>query len=281
MYGNSFATACFITRADFTTCGRNILPAPKRSPTMFMPAISGPSITSSGRLAASRASSVSASMKSVMPLTSACAMRLSTGCSRQARSCAFASLPLAAAIALGESEQPLRRVGAAVEHDVLARLAQLRVDRLVDRELAGIDDAHVHAGLDGVIEKDRVHRLAHRLVAAEREREVGDAARNMHMRQFRADAARRLDKGEAVAIVLFDAGRDREDVRVEHDVFRRKADLLGQELVGALADRDLALERVGLALLVEGHHHHRGAVGADEARLRAGIPPRLPSSRSS
>jgi hypothetical protein len=38
---------------------------------------------------------------------------------------------------------------------------------MVDRDLAGIDDAHIHAGGDGVIEKHRVHRLAHRLVAAD------------------------------------------------------------------------------------------------------------------
>ena len=49
MNGTRCATACFITRALFTTCGRNILPAPKRSPTTFMPSISGPSITSIGR----------------------------------------------------------------------------------------------------------------------------------------------------------------------------------------------------------------------------------------
>ncbi|NKA88718.1 hypothetical protein GO305_02357 [Ralstonia solanacearum] len=49
MNGIRWATACFITRADFTTCGRNILPAPNRSPTMFMPSISGPSITWIGR----------------------------------------------------------------------------------------------------------------------------------------------------------------------------------------------------------------------------------------
>ncbi|ETH50634.1 homocysteine S-methyltransferase [Bordetella pertussis H973] len=41
MKGIRCATACFITRADFTTCGRNILPAPNRSPTTFMPSISG------------------------------------------------------------------------------------------------------------------------------------------------------------------------------------------------------------------------------------------------
>ena len=42
------ATDFFITRALFTTWGRNIFPLPNRSPTTFIPAISGPSITSSG-----------------------------------------------------------------------------------------------------------------------------------------------------------------------------------------------------------------------------------------
>ena len=47
----------------------------------------GPSITSSGRLACWRASSVSMSINSVMPLTRECSRRLLTGHSRQARSC--------------------------------------------------------------------------------------------------------------------------------------------------------------------------------------------------
>ena len=46
--GSKYATDCFITRADFTTCGRNILPSPNKSPTTSMPAINGPSITSNG-----------------------------------------------------------------------------------------------------------------------------------------------------------------------------------------------------------------------------------------
>ena len=33
IYGSSTATAFFITRADFTTCGRNILPSPNSCPT--------------------------------------------------------------------------------------------------------------------------------------------------------------------------------------------------------------------------------------------------------
>ena len=62
MYGTRWATAFFITRALFTTCGRNIFPAPNRSPTTFIPSISGPSITSIGRSARRRASSVSSTM---------------------------------------------------------------------------------------------------------------------------------------------------------------------------------------------------------------------------
>ncbi len=80
---------------------------------------------------------------------------------------------------LGERDKPLGRVLVAVEHDVLAGLAQLRIDLLIDGELAGVDDAHVHPRLNGVIEEDGVHRLTHRLIAAEGEGEVRDAARDM------------------------------------------------------------------------------------------------------
>ena len=80
---------------------------------------------------------------------------------------------LAGALVLGrELEQPLGGVGIAVEDHVLAGVAQLLRDLVVDLELAGIDDAHVHARLDGVVEEHRVHGLAHRLVAAEGEGEV-------------------------------------------------------------------------------------------------------------
>ena len=77
--------------------------------------------------------------------------------------------------ARGVLDEALRRVGAAIEDDVLDLLEQLRLDVLVDCELAGVDDAHVEAGRDGVVEERRVHRLADRVVAAEREAEVGDA----------------------------------------------------------------------------------------------------------
>ena len=122
-------------------------------------------------------------------------------------------------------------------------LEQVLRDVLVDDELAGVDDAHVHAGLDGVVQERRVNRLAHHVVAAEREREVADAAADLHARAGRLDDPRRLDEVDRVVVVLLEAGRDRQDVRIEDDVGRIEAGLFRQQLVGALADLDLALRR--------------------------------------
>ena len=93
--GSKYATDCFITRADFTTCGRNILPSPNRSPTTSMPAMRGPSITSNGVGNFWRASSVSSMMCVVIPFTRACFKRSSTGHVRHSatESTALSSLP--------------------------------------------------------------------------------------------------------------------------------------------------------------------------------------------
>jgi hypothetical protein len=81
------------------------------------------------------------------------------GASRQARSSSTLARA-GAAEALGELDEALGGVGAAVEEDVLDAVAELGVDVLVDGELAGVDDAHVEAGLDGVVEEGGVHGLA-------------------------------------------------------------------------------------------------------------------------
>ncbi len=88
----------------------------------------------------------------------------------------FLGLLLLAAEFLRQLKQTLGCAGIAVEDHILAGLAQLGVDVVIDDHLPSIDDTHIHAGLDGVIQEHRMHRLAHGLVAAERERKIGDAA---------------------------------------------------------------------------------------------------------
>ena len=100
---------------------------------MFMPAISGPSITSSGRFAASRASSTSASMivgDAVDERVSDALVDWLVAPGQVLRLRLFARC---AAEALGDGEQALGRVRASVQHHVFAGLAQLGIDLVVDR----------------------------------------------------------------------------------------------------------------------------------------------------
>ena len=175
----------------------------------------------------------------------------------------------------GEGDEPVGRVRPPVVEDVLDVLEQVGRDVLVDDELAGVDDPHVEPGLDRVVEERGVHRLADDVVAAEREGEVRDAAARARAGAAFLDQRQRFDERLREAVVLLDPGRDGEDVRVEDDVLRRPA-VTGQQVVGAAADRDLALDRVRLPFFVERHHDDAGAVTADRAGLPRGTPPRPP-----
>ena len=170
-------------------------------------------------------------------------------------------------VALRDFEQPFGAVGAAVEDDVLDAFAQFRIEVVVDRQRAGVDDAHVHAGLDRVIEKYAVDRLTHRLVAAEGKRHIRNAARHMAVRQGAFDLTRRFDEIDRVVVVFLDAGRDGEDVRIEDDVFRRKSDFFRQQFVCARTDFHFARFGIGLALLVEGHDDDSRTVREHLARV--------------
>ena len=165
-----------------------------------------------------------------------------------------------ALVLVGDGEEGVGAFRGAVEDHVLDGVTQLRGDLVVDFQLAGVDDTHAQAVADRVQQEYRVDRLAHRIVAAERERHVGDAAAGQCMGQFVTDIGAGIDEVDGVVVVFLDAGGDGEDVRVEDDVFRREADFVDQDIVGAFADFLLARFGIGLAGLVEGHHHHGGAV---------------------
>ena len=118
-----------------------------------------------------------------------------------------------------------------------------------------------------MVQKHGVDGLAHRVVTAETEGDVADAARDLGAGQVLLDPARGLDEVHGIVVVLFDAGGDGEDVGVEDDVLGRETDLLNQQAIGARANVDLALIGVGLALLVKGHDHRGRPIATDQLGL--------------
>ncbi len=151
---------------------------------------------------------------------------------------------------------------AAIQYNVFDPLAQFSRQVVVHAHHAGVDDTHRHAGFDRVIQEHGVDCFTRRIVAAEAETDVGDAAADLGVRQVLANPASGVDEIDCVIVVFFDTGRNRENVRIENDVFRREADLINQQPVGALANFDLALVGIGLALFIEGHDDHGRAVAA-------------------
>ncbi len=67
--------------------------------------------------------------------------------------------------------------------------------------------------------------------------------------------------------MLVDAGGDGEDVGIEDDVGGGKADVVGEDAVGTLADVDPSLQAVGLSLLVEGHHDNGSTIAPGQCSL--------------
>ena len=67
--------------------------------------------------------------------------------------------------------------------------------------------------------------------------------------------------------MLFDAGGNGEDVRIENDVVGIESDLVDKDAISAFADADLFLVGCGLAVFIEGHHHHCRAVTHDMTRV--------------
>ena len=146
-------------------------------------------------------------------------------------------------------------------------LEQILRDVLVHGELPGVDDTHVEAGPNRVIEERRMNGFAHDVVSAECKRQVADAAAHLRAGTGRLDDPRRLDEIDCVSVVLFETCRDRQNVRIEDDVGGIEPGALDQQAIRALANRDFPLDGVGLPLLVERHDDDAGAVTAHQRRL--------------
>ena len=149
----------------------------------------------------------------------------------------------------------LRRILAPVQQHIFNQLQQRLVNLLIHLKLASVHNAHVQPGPNGVIQKRAVHGLAHGVVAAKAKADIAHPAAHFGPRQVLLNPARRLDKVHGIVVVLFDASRHRQNIRVKNNIFGGKAHLVHQRVISPLANRGLALQRVGLAALIKGHHH--------------------------
>jgi hypothetical protein len=155
-------TARFIARALFTTCGRNIRPDPNRSPTIFIPSISG--LDHVERPRSALASSASPDEPTI-PRTSANESPPPRARARQI------DLSLVASPETAWASTSLGGVRASVEEHVLDALQQPG-SMSSDGQLTGVDDPHVEAAR--MVEEGRVHGPRRTSLPREGERQARD-----------------------------------------------------------------------------------------------------------
>ena len=133
---------------------------------------------------------------------------------------------------------------------------QLWVDLVIDVDLSGVNDPHVHALGNGVVEECRVHGPTHGLIASEGERDVRNTPRYLGQRQLLLDPRRRLHEVDGIVVMGLDSSPYGQDVGVDDDILRRHANPVDQQSICPLRDRDSSLVGVGLPCLVEAHDDH-------------------------
>ena len=76
-----------------------------------------------------------------------------------------------------------------------------------------------------------------------------------------------LDEVDSVVVMFFDAGGYRENIWIKNNIFRRETHLLGQNVVGPLADFGFACKRIGLAFFIKRHHNDCRTITAAQPGL--------------
>ncbi len=123
-----------------------------------------------------------------------------------------------------------------------------------------MDDGAGQAALQRVVEEHRVEHVARRRVEAEGD--VGEAEDDLALRQLARKPFDRLQRPQAELAVVLVAGADGEGQRVEHQIGRGQAMTVAGEVMQPMRNRELALDLLGHALLVDGERDDRGAEAA-------------------
>ena len=145
---------------------------------------------------------------------------------------------------------------------VFDSIPQFARNIVIYRHLRGIDNAHIHACLNGVVEEDAVNGFPYRIIATERERYIGNTAGNVGVWQMLAYPTGGFNEIDCVVIVFIDTGRHCENIRVKDNVFGWEPHLFGQNLISTRTDFDFACLCIRLTLFIKSHHNDCSTITA-------------------
>mmetsp|Transcript_9613 Transcript_9613/g.35640 ORF Transcript_9613/g.35640 Transcript_9613/m.35640 type:complete len:434 (+) Transcript_9613:2110-3411(+) len=170
-------------------------------------------------------------------------------------------------VLLSVLQESLGRIRPSVEDAILAQIKKILLNVGVHWESASIHDSHVHPSLDGMVQKDGVHRLANLFQSTEGETQVGYTSRHFCEWEVGLDELDSLNELDGILVVFLDTSGNGENVKIENYVLWWKINLLYEQIVGTLANFKFTLTCGCLSLLVEGHDNYSSTVASDQSCL--------------
>ena len=156
---------------------------------------------------------------------------------------------------------------ATVQYNILYERKQVGGNVTIGDFSGRVYDAEVHAVGCGMIEEYGMHGLAYVVVATEGEREIAHASADMGTWQVLPNPTCGPYEVDGVGIVLLHASGNGKYIGVEDNVERVHANLVSENVVGALGYGYAPVEGSGLPLLVEAHHHNGSTMAHDIAGM--------------
>src|SRR5690606_24417464 len=117
---------------------------------------------------------------------------------------------------------------------------------------------------DGMIQERCMHRFPHGLVSAKAEGYVAHPSAYVHMRKVLTDPFCSAKEIKGIIPVFINSGCNRENIRIENNVLRRKVHLVDQDIICAFANRYPPLIGICLTGFVKCHDYHSCTVSPDE-----------------
>ena len=144
----------------------------------------------------------------------------------------------------------------AVEQNVLAQVAEFGFYFIVNYQLPGVYNAHVHTCFNCIVKENAVHSFAHMIVSSKAERNIGNTATYFGKRHPFFNLTGSFNKINRVVVVFLNSGGYGKNIGVENNILRGKTNLFSQYFVCPVANFYFSFLGIGLSFFIKSHYNY-------------------------
>ena len=167
----------------------------------------------------------------------------------------------------GQLKQTLRSVRSPIQENIFHPFQQFLWYFVIYFQHGGVHNAHVHAVVNGMIKKSRVHGFPNQLVSAKAERNIAYATAHVCARKISAYPFRGLEEINGIISVFVNTGCYRKNIRIKDDILRCKLYCIDQNSIRSLANGYSSVIRICLPSFIKCHDNRSRSISLHQLGL--------------